>query len=66
MLSNRNNLDIKAAAKEKGVFLYEVAEAYGMVDSCFSRKLRRELPKDEKQAIFKIIDEIASQKQNAV
>lgn len=59
------NNEIKSAAKTKGVFFYEIADKLGMVDSAFSRKLRRELPAAEKQNIFAIIDEIAAKKKNA-
>lgn len=59
------NIEIKTAAKQKGVFYYEIADRLGMIDSALSRKLRRELPAEEKQRIFSLIDEIAAQKQNA-
>ena len=58
------NTEIKLAAKNKSVFFYEIAEKLGMIDTAFSRKLRRELPADEKQRILAIIDEIAAAKQN--
>ena len=58
------NNDVKIYAKKHGVFLWEIAEAIGLADSNFSRKLRRELPADEKQKILAIIDEIAAAKQN--
>ena len=57
------NKEIKARAKEKGIFLWEVADKIGMIDTSFSRKLRHELPDSEKQKIFKIIDELAAEKQ---
>lgn len=59
------NLDIKERALKKGVCLWEVAEAIGIADTSISRKLRKELPKAEKQAIFKIIDDIAAEKATA-
>lgn len=59
------NIEIKTAAKQKGVFYYEIADRLGMIDSALSRKLRRELSAEEKQRIFSLIDEIAAQKQNA-
>lgn len=58
------NTEIKLAAKNKSVFFYEIAEKLGMIDTAFSRKLRRELPADEKQRILAVIDEIAAAKQN--
>ena len=57
------NIEIKTAAKQKGVFFYEIADKLGMVDSALSRKLRRELPAEEKQRIFSLIDEIAAEKE---
>lgn len=59
------NTDVKAMAKSKGVFYYEIAGKLGMIDTAFSRKLRRELSPDEKQRIFSIIDEIAAEKKSA-
>lgn len=61
-----NNMDIKSRAKNKGVYLWEVADKLGVIDCNFSRKLRKELPQDEKEMIFNIIDQIAAQKENAV
>lgn len=60
------NADIKAKARKKGVFYYEIAERLQMVDSALSRKLRRELPADEKQRIISLIDEIAAEKKKEV
>lgn len=60
------NQDIRTAAKQNGVFLWEIAEKLDVTDGNFSRKLRRELPAEEKRRIFSLIDEIAAQKQNAV
>ena len=57
------NLDIKAKAKQSGVFLWEIADKLNVTDGNFSRKLRRELPAEEKQRIFLLIDEIAAGKQ---
>ena len=60
-----NNMDIKSRAKNKGVYLWEVADKLGVIDCNFSRKLRKELPQDEKEMIFNIIDQIAAEKENA-
>lgn len=59
------NNEIKTKAKEKGVHLWEIADNLGIADTTMSRKLRKELPTAEKQCIFKIIDDIAAQKENA-
>ncbi|MBE6584785.1 MAG: hypothetical protein E7649_07445 [Ruminococcaceae bacterium] len=59
------NVDIRKAAKEAKVNLWEIAEAYGVNDGNFSRKLRRELPDAEKAKILDIIEQIRAQKQTA-
>ena len=60
------NNDIKEAAKQVGVRLWQVAEAYGMNDGNFSRKLRKELPPEEKAKILEIIDSLAQERQGVV
>lgn len=56
------NLEVREKIKCSGVKFWEVADRYGISDGNFSRKLRRELPEDEKQRIYKIINEIRSEK----
>ncbi len=55
----RKNNDIREHAKNNGVYLWEVADCMGIVDSALSRKLRKELSAAEKKRIFDIIDTIA-------
>lgn len=50
------NQDIRDAISCAGVKYWQVAAAYGCTDGNFSRKLRRELPQEEKDKIFSIID----------
>lgn len=54
------NDEIRAAAKEKKVKLWQIAEQLGLADCNFSRKLRRELPEEEKDNILSIITRIAA------
>ncbi|MCL2102288.1 MAG: hypothetical protein FWH22_11325 [Fibromonadales bacterium] len=56
------NIDIRLEARVSGVKLWEVAEALGMHDSGFSRKLRKELPEQEKTAIRAIIERLQTKK----
>lgn len=58
-----HNKEIRAAAKNAGICLWEVAEAYGINDGNFSRKLRKELPQEEKDKILAIIDKLAKERQ---
>lgn len=58
-----HNKEIRVAAKNAGIRLWEVAEAYGISDNNFSRKLRKELPQEEKDKILAIIDKLAKERQ---
>ena len=55
------NLDVRQAAASAGVRLWQIANAIGLNDGNFSRKLRKELPIDEKQKIFGIIERLAKE-----
>lgn len=55
------NQDIRRTAAGSGVKLWEIAAALGIADSSLSRKLRKELPNDEKEKIFSIIDQLAKE-----
>lgn len=61
-----HNTEIRRSAKNAGVRLWEVAAAYGINDGNFSRKLRQELPQEEKEKILAIIDRLAQEKQEAI
>lgn len=61
-----HNKEIRAAANAAGVKLWQVAEVYGINDGNFSRKLRKELPQEEKEKILAIIDRLAQEKQEAI
>ncbi len=60
------NVKIRDAAKQAGVYLWEIAECWGCNDGNFSRKLRRELPAAEQEKIIAIIEEVAREKKGAV
>lgn len=62
----RANMEIRNAAKKAGIRLWEVAAACGINDGNFSRKLRQELPQEEKEKILAIIDRLAQEKQEAI
>lgn len=56
------NKDLREYAKNKGVKLWEVADKLGISEPTMTRKLRRELPAEEKEKIISIIDEIAAER----
>jgi hypothetical protein len=55
----RANEDIRWAARRSGVYLWQVAEKYHISDANFSRLLRKELPKEKKDFILSIIDDLS-------
>lgn len=62
-MNNLANEAIRAAAKKAGVHLWQVAERYGINDGNFSRKLRKELPPQERDMVLEIIQQLAKEKQ---
>ena len=56
-----HNKDIRQAAAKAGVRLWQIAAAIGLNDGNFSRKLRMELPVEEKQKIFGIIEKLSKE-----
>lgn len=62
-MPNVANKEIRDAAKEVGVCLWQVAEKLGVSDGNFSRKLRRELPAEDREKVLSIIRELSQEKQ---
>ena len=57
------NMMIRERAKESGVYFWEIAERLGIQDSAFSKKMRRELPDEEREKVLAIIHELSQEKQ---
>lgn len=55
------NQDVRKEVASSGLRLWQIAEALGIADYNFSRKLRRELPAEEKEKIFGIIRELSKE-----
>lgn len=53
------NQDIRAAAMAAGIRLWQIADELSIQDSSFSRKLRKELPQEEKSKIYEIIERLS-------
>lgn len=56
-MMKRNN-DIRAAAKENGVYLYEIAEKIGVSEPTFIRRMRKELSDAMRAKALAAIEEI--------
>ena len=55
------NQDIRRTAAGAGVKLWQIADALGIADCSLSRKLRKELPQEEKDRILGIIRELSQE-----
>ena len=51
------NKDIRELLKSKGIYQWQLAEKLGTNEYSFSRKMRKELPKEEKEKSIKVIKE---------
>lgn len=55
------NINIRDKSRNNGVRLWQIADALGIQESLFSKKLRKELPEDERERILNIIDDLAKE-----
>lgn len=55
------NTEIRTAAKENNVPLWRVADKFGVTDSSFSRKLRKEFNAADKKKALDFIEQIAAE-----
>lgn len=53
------NKDIREKARNSGVRLWQIADALGIQERFFSKKLRKELSDEEQTQILNIIDDLA-------
>ena len=60
------NVEIRSAYMLAGIKQWQLAEAMGISETHLSRKLRKELPQEEKQTILEIIERISKEKQEVV
>lgn len=52
------NEELRHAAEEKGVLLWQIADRLGISDSTFSRWLRHELAPELKEQLLNIINDL--------
>lgn len=57
----QKNIEVRSAAASAGVKLWQIADALGVNDGNFSRKLRKEFTLEEKERILEIIDRISKE-----
>ena len=59
----QTNLQVRLAAREAGVHHWEIAEALGISEGAFCRRMRHELPEAEQARILATIDEISRRRE---
>ena len=52
---SRTNLEIRKAANDSGVRLWEIAMRLGITDGNFSRRLRSEFSTEERERVLQIV-----------
>lgn len=57
------NVEIRSAYMQAGIKQWQLAEALGISETHFSRKLRKELPQEEKEKILATIDRLTQERQ---
>lgn len=60
----KRNLDICAAAKSAGVFLWEIADKLGVSEPTFIRSLRKELPDAQKTKVLAAVEDVKREHEN--
>lgn len=55
------NKEIRRTARANGVPLWKIADKLGISEPTMSRKLRHELPEEQKTKILNIINELAKE-----
>ena len=58
-IGERGRLNEKASVSN--VRLWQIADALGIADTTLSKKLRKELPENEKERIFTIIENLSKE-----
>lgn len=57
------NMDLRQKAKEKGVFFWQIAAELRISEPTMTRRLRFELPEQEKQKYLTIIEKLSTEKE---
>ena len=59
------NLELRKAAQAAGIPLWRIADAIGVGEATMTRKLRHELPENEKKQLLNLIKQLAREGENA-
>ena len=57
----QTNIELKREIAWRGLRQWQVAEALGVSEATFYRKMRKELPAEEKEKILAVINELGKE-----
>ena len=63
MRGNQNNADLRQAAKNAGVYLWQIAELWNVSEAYMTRFMRRALNTEERSKFLDAVQTIASNEQ---
>ena len=63
MRNNTANCEVRKAAREAGVCLWQIASRLGIGEATMTRKMRVELSSEEKAKVLSIIEELRAEQE---
>jgi len=63
MRGNQNNADLREAAKNAGVYFWQIAELWGVSESYMTRLMRRELNPEERTKFLSSVDQLKAEQE---
>lgn len=63
MRGNQNNAELRQAAKNAGIYFWQIAELWNVSESYMTRLMRRELSSEERTKFLNAIDQLKSEQE---
>lgn len=63
MRGNQNNAELRQAAKNAGVYFWQIAELWNVSESYMTRLMRRELNSEERTRFLSAVDQLKSEQE---
>lgn len=63
MRGNQNNAELRQAAKNAGVYFWQIAELWNVSESYMTRLMRRELNSEERTKFLSAVDRLKSEQE---
>lgn len=63
MRGNQNNAELRQAAKNAGIYFWQIAELWNVSESYMTRLMRRELSSEERTKFLNAIDQLKAEQE---